>query len=93
VSLSNTIIPLVSSVIGTSCGSTAYHKDSRPKDFPEEAHGSTLFAVSVPSYGDVLMAASSSLASIGVGIDTARYGHWVSFLRPDRQPAAKRGTC
>jgi hypothetical protein len=35
------------------------------------------------------MASSSSLASIGVGIDTARYGHRVSFLRPDRQPAAK----
>jgi transposase len=27
--------------------------------------------------------------SIGVGFDTARYGHHVSFLRPDRQPAAK----
>ena len=26
---------------------------------------------------------------IGVGIDTARYGHRVSFLRPDRKPAAK----
>lgn len=26
---------------------------------------------------------------IGVGFDTARYGHRVSFLRPDRQPAAK----
>jgi transposase len=25
----------------------------------------------------------------GVGIDTARYGHRVCFLRPDRQPAAK----
>jgi transposase len=25
----------------------------------------------------------------GVGIDTARYGHHVSFLRPDCQPAAK----
>jgi transposase len=30
------------------------------------------------------------LAAIGVGIDTARYGHMVSFLRPDRQPAAKK---
>jgi transposase len=29
------------------------------------------------------------LERIGVGIDTARYGHRVSFLRPDRQPAAK----
>lgn len=26
---------------------------------------------------------------IGVGIDTARYGHRVSFRRPDHQPAAK----
>ena len=33
--------------------------------------------------------APSSLDRIGVGIDTARYGHRVSFLRPDRQPAAK----
>jgi len=30
-----------------------------------------------------------SLDRIGVGIDTARYGHRVSFLRPDHQPAAK----
>lgn len=29
------------------------------------------------------------LDRIGVGIDTARYGHRVSFLRPDRQPAAR----
>jgi transposase len=29
---------------------------------------------------------------IGVGFDTARYGHHVSFLRPDRQPAAKAFT-
>jgi transposase len=35
------------------------------------------------------MSSASPLASIGVGIDTARYGHRVSFLRPDRQPAAK----
>jgi transposase len=33
--------------------------------------------------------ASVPLDRIGVGIDTARYGHRVSFLRPDRQPAAK----
>ena len=33
-------------------------------------------------------AAPSSLTSIGVGIDTARYGHRVAFLRPDRQVAA-----
>src|SRR2546426_6186596 len=29
-----------------------------------------------------------SLCHLGVGIDTARYGHHVSFLRDDRQPAA-----
>jgi transposase len=31
---------------------------------------------------------TSALDSIGVGIDTARYGHRVSFLRPDRRTAA-----
>jgi hypothetical protein len=35
-------------------------------------------------------AGSRNLAAIGVGIDTARYGHMVSFLRPDRQPAAQK---
>ena len=35
------------------------------------------------------MCTVSVLDRIGVGIDTARYGHRVSFLRPDRQPAAK----
>jgi transposase len=35
------------------------------------------------------MPSVSSLDRIGVGIDTARYGHRVSFLRPDLQPAAK----
>jgi transposase len=32
---------------------------------------------------------TTSLDRIGVGIDTARYGHRVSFLRPDHQTAAK----
>jgi transposase len=35
------------------------------------------------------MSSTSSLERIGVGIDTARYGHRVNFLRPDRRPAAK----
>lgn len=35
------------------------------------------------------MSTATPLALIGVGIDTARYGHRVSFLRPDRLPAAK----
>ncbi len=38
------------------------------------------------------MPATTSLTAIGVGIDTARYGHCVSFLRPDRQSAAKTMT-
>jgi transposase len=33
--------------------------------------------------------APSSFDRIGVGIDTARYGHRVSFLKPNHQPAAK----
>ena len=35
---------------------------------------------------------SSASVSIGVGFDTARYGHHVSFLRADLQPAAKAFT-
>ena len=35
---------------------------------------------------------SPASVPIGVGIDTARYGHRVSFLRADRQPAAKAFT-
>jgi transposase len=38
------------------------------------------------------MPSTSILDRIGVGIDTARYGHRVSFLRPDRQPAARAMT-
>jgi transposase len=34
-------------------------------------------------------ATATALDRIGVGIDTARYGHRVAFLRPDRQAAAK----
>jgi transposase len=44
-----------------------------------------------PARGTTAPAASSTdLNAIGVGIDTARYGHLVAFLRPDRQPAAKK---
>ena len=35
------------------------------------------------------MASTPALDRVGVGIDTARYGHRVCFLRPDRKPAAK----
>ena len=36
-----------------------------------------------------VMSTATAIDRIGVGIDTARYGHRVAFLRPDRQPAAK----
>src|SRR5262249_27239583 len=55
-------------------------------------HGPTLPAVALVSFfpcQEIVMSAASPLDRIGVGIDTARYGHRVSFLRPDRQPAAK----
>jgi hypothetical protein len=32
---------------------------------------------------------SGPVDCIGVGIDTAPYGHCVSFVKPDRRPAAK----
>ena len=32
---------------------------------------------------------STTVAAIGVGIDTSRYGHHVSFLRDDLQPATE----
>src|SRR5438552_125381 len=38
---------------------------------------------------EIFMVTATPLDRIGVGIDTARYGHRVAFLRPDRQPAAK----
>lgn len=43
-----------------------------------------------PSYEGYLMRTmeSSDDLTVGVGIDTARYGHHVTFLRDDRQPAA-----
>ena len=37
------------------------------------------------------MSTSASI-SLGVGFDTARYGHHVAFLRPDLQPAAQAFT-
>ena len=35
------------------------------------------------------MATSTTMKQLGVGIDTARYGHRVTFLRDDRKPAAQ----
>ena len=32
---------------------------------------------------------ANTVTTIGVGIDTSRYGHYVSFLRDDLQPATE----
>jgi len=37
----------------------------------------------------MILPTTSNQPVFGVGVDTARYGHHVSFLRPDCQPAAK----
>jgi len=37
----------------------------------------------------MILPSTSNQPVFGVGIDTARYGHHVTFLRPDCQPAAK----
>jgi hypothetical protein len=79
---------------------TAYHKDDLAEDYPEEAHRSALprshahtLLASQPALPGLprstAMSTVQALDRIGVGIDTARYGHRVAFLRPDRQPAAK----
>jgi transposase len=77
---------------------TAYHKDHLAEDFPEEAHGHPTIAPlllgglpagAFPVFRRIFMSTATTLDRIGVGIDTARYGHRVSFMRPDRQPAAK----
>src|SRR2546426_9993132 len=57
---------------------------------PEESRG---FAIPGPvvEHEELTMKKPSVKTSapqlIGVGIDTARYGHRVTFLRDDRQPA------
>jgi transposase len=73
---------------------TAYHKDVLAQDLPEETHAfftSALRHRSVnPSFSRrFAMSTAKPLDRIGVGIDTARYGHRVSFLGSNRLPVAK----
>jgi transposase len=77
---------------------TAHHEDRLAEDLPGEAHGLFRNARHYPAgrragvsfvARRISMSTGIPLDRIGVGIDTARYGHRVSFLRPDRQPAAK----
>src|SRR5262249_22942689 len=78
--------------IGTSCGSTAHHKDrltQDPRRTLTPAHLTLVAPPPVLSPGMTPMTTTTGLDRIGVGMDTARYGHRVSFLRPDLRPAAK----
>jgi transposase len=54
---------------------------------PEESRGFAFPFHEEPVMKTVTPTAAPTL--IGVGIDTARYGHRVTFLRDDRQPATK----
>src|SRR5512135_3803652 len=73
---------------------TAHHKDHLAQDRLEATHAFLSGTrrpgcLPVSSCRRSPVSATTSLDRIGVGIDTARYGHRVSFLRPDHQPAAK----
>jgi hypothetical protein len=73
---------------------TAHHKDGLAKIDPEGAHAflASLLRHCSVSYLIARMSAMSTatpLDRIGVGLDTARYGHRVAFLTPERLPAAK----
>src|SRR5205085_6973121 len=70
----------------TSCGSTAHHEDSRGRRGAGESHDGRTGPFSL--LGGAVMT-NPVVVPIGVGLDTARYGHHASFLREDRQPAAE----
>src|SRR5262245_4988532 len=80
--------------IGTSCGPD---RSSQGSPGPRSSGGDSRRPRRRTSPGSLPVSSSrrspvstpAPLDRIGVGIDTARYGHRVSFLRPDRQPAAK----
>src|SRR5437870_2326832 len=67
---------------------TAHHEDSRRRSTPEESHDyrSTWFCF---SGGAIMSDTMVSTVRFGVGIDTARYGHYATFLREDREKAAR----
>src|SRR4029077_19055 len=80
--------------IGTSCGPD---RSSQGSPGPRSSGGDSRRprrrtspgSLPVSSSGRSPVSTLAPIARIGVGIDTARYGHRVSFLKPDRQPAAK----
>ncbi len=74
--------PYFGSGLGTSCGSTAYHK--RP--LVKAPRRSLMLRPRLIRFKEKIV--TSSIERIGVGIDTARYGHRVGFLDENRQPAA-----
>src|SRR5262249_35129141 len=78
--------------MGTSCGSTADHKDHLardPRGSPTPTPQTLVALDPFLSPGMTPMTTTTGLDRIGVGIDTARYGHRASFLGPDLRPAAR----
>lgn len=75
---------------------TADHKDRPGRRGLEESHDTPAsFRLLFPHFilkGAFMTTVTESVMRIGVGIDTARYGHRVSFLRDDRKPAARAVT-
>src|SRR5271157_989476 len=86
--------PARAQCFGTSCGSD---RSSQGSPCPRSSGGDSRLPRRRMSPGSLPVfslrrspvSTTASLDRIGVGIDTARYGHRVSFLRPDRKPAAK----
>ena len=78
--------------LGTSCGSTVLSQGSLRQRMRGGA--SRLHTYLCPGLADrsgefaMPVVQTELLCHVGVGIDTARYGHHVSFLRDDRQLAA-----
>ena len=77
---------------------TAYHKDCPYGRLPEESRDCPVIRSLCIRKGTNEMKHSTSSHTatgeattwlIGVGIDTARYGHHVTFLHQDKQPAAE----
>src|SRR5262249_29641955 len=81
--------------IGTSCGSTAHHKDRLARGPRRRLTPTPQTLVALDPFlspGMTPMTTTTGLDRIGVGIDTARSGHRPSFLGPDLNAPAQPPT-
>src|SRR3990167_3717416 len=67
---------------------TVHHKNYPDHGVPEESRGDAAIPLLPPVENVAMIHSSIQMVHLGVGIDTARYGHHVSFLGEDREPAA-----